>query len=92
MRETISEVVFVQKDLQIRVEVMRRDFNEHHMTHVPILSNQLGTMQMTEELSEHVGLNYPEITDSRYVAQAVDDFRFHWEEEMGSTDNPYRKK
>ena len=25
------------------VEVMRRDFNEHHMTQVPITENQLGT-------------------------------------------------
>ena len=31
-------------------------------------------------------MNYPEIPDSRYVAQPLDDFLFPWEE--GSVDNP----
>ena len=43
-------------------------------------------MQMMEEVAEHVGMNYPEIPDSRYVAQPFDDFLFTWEE--GSVDNP----
>ena len=43
---------------------------------------------MMQEVSEHVGMEYPEITDSGYVAQPVDDFLFPWEEEMGSTENP----
>ena len=37
---------------------MQRDFNEHHMTQVTITENQLGRMQMMEEVSEHVGMNY----------------------------------
>ena len=45
------------------VAVMRRDFNEHHMLQVPITEKQLGTMQMMEEVSDHVGMNYPEIPD-----------------------------
>ena len=57
------------------------------MMQVPITENQLGTMQMMGEVSEHVGMNYPEITDSRYMAQPFDDFLFPWEEE-GSVDNP----
>ena len=61
---------------------MRRDFNEHHITQVPPTENQLGEIQMME----HVGMNYPEIPDSRYVAQPFDDFLFPWEE--GSVDNP----
>ena len=69
------------------VDVMRRDFNENHITQVPITENQLGTMQMMEEVSEHVGMNYPEIPDSRYVAQPVDDFLFPCEE-AGSAKNP----
>ena len=69
------------------VEVMQTDFNEHHMTQFPITENQHGTMQMMEEVSEHVGMNYTEIPDSRYVAQPVDDFFFPWEEE-GSVENP----
>ena len=66
---------------------MRRDFNEHHMMQVPITENQLGTMQMMDEVSDHVGINYPEIPDSRFVAQPVDDFLFPWEE-SGSAVNP----
>ena len=38
--------------------------------------NQLEEMQMIEEVSDHVGMNYPEIPDSRFVAQPVDDFLF----------------
>ena len=77
-------------DIPIQVwhmlEVMQRDFNEHHMTQVPITENQLGAMQMLEEVSDQVGINYPETTDSRYVAQPVDDFLSPWEE--GSVENP----
>ena len=55
-------------------EVIRRDFNEHHMTQVPTTESQLEEMQMMEEVSDQVGVNYPEIPDSRFVAQTVDDF------------------
>ena len=68
------------------VEVLRRDFNEHHLTQVPPTENQLGEMQMMEEVAEHVVMNYPENPDSRYVAQPFDNFLFPWEE--GSVDNP----
>ena len=37
-------------------------------------------------MSEQVGMNYPEIPDSRFVAESVDDFLFPWEEEMGSAE------
>ena len=90
VRETVSGVFLVQMDIPIQVwhmvEVMRRDFSEHHMMQVPITENQLGTMQMMAEVSEHVGMNYPEIPDSRFVAQPVDDFLFPWEE-AGSAEN-----
>ena len=66
---------------------MRRDFNEHHLTQVPMTENQLEQMQMLEEVSDHVGMNYPEIPDSRFVAQPVDDFLFPWED-AGSAENP----
>ena len=73
VRETVSGVFLARMDIPIQVwhmvEAMRRDFNEHHMMQIPITENQLGTMQMMEEVSEHVGMNYPEIPDSRYVAQ-----------------------
>ena len=66
---------------------MRRDFNEHHMMQVPITENQLEEMQMMGEVSDHVGMNYLEIPDSRFAAQPVDDSLFPWEEE-GSVENP----
>ena len=43
-------------------------------------------MQMMEEVSDHVWMNYPEVPDSRFVAQPVDDFLFPWEE-AGSAEN-----
>ena len=66
---------------------MRRDFNEHHMMQVLMTENQLEEMQMMEEVSDHVGMNYPEIPDTRFVAKPVDDFLFPWEE-AGSAENP----
>ena len=80
VRETVSGVFLPRMDIPIQVwhmvEVMRRDFSEHHMMQVPITENQLGTMQMMAEVSEHVGMKYPEILDFRYVAQPFDDFSF----------------
>ena len=58
------------------MDLIRKDFNKHHMTQVPMTENQLEEMQMMEEVSDHVGMNYPEIPDSRFVAQPVDDFLF----------------
>ena len=58
------------------VEVMRRDFNEHHMTQVPMTETQLGEIQMIEEVAVHVGMNYPDTSGPRDVAQPVDDFLF----------------
>ena len=45
---------------------MRRDFNEHHITQVPMTENKLGEMQMMEEVAEHVGMNYADTPDSIY--------------------------
>ena len=90
VRETVCGVFLARKDIPIQVwhmvEVMRRDFNEHHITQVPPTENQLGEMQMLEEVAEHVEMNYPKIPDSSYVAQPIDDFLFLWEE--GSVENP----
>ena len=66
---------------------MQRDFNEHHMTQVPMTEIQLEEMQMMEEVSEHVGMNYLVIPDSIFVAQPVDDFLFPWEK-AESAENP----
>ena len=91
VRVTVSKNFLARMDISIQVwhmvEVMQTDFNEHHMMQVPITENQLGTRQMMEEVNEHVGMNYPEIPDSRFVAQPVDDLRFPCEE-AGSAENP----
>ena len=59
VRETVSGIFFGTNGVPIQVwhmvEVMRRDFNEHHITQVPPTENQLGEMQMMEEKTEHVG-------------------------------------
>ena len=53
VREKVSGVFLVRVDIPIQVlpivEVMRRDFNEHQMTQVPMTENQLGEIQMMEE-------------------------------------------
>ena len=91
VRETVSGFFLTQMGIRIQVwhmvEVMRMDFNEHHMTQVPMTENRLEEMQMMEEVSDHVGMNYPEIPDSRFVAQPVDDFLFPWED-ADSAENP----
>ena len=42
---------------------------------------------MMEKMSEQVGMNYPEIPDTRFVTQPVDEFLIPWEE-AGSAENP----
>ena len=90
VRETVCRVFLARMDIRIQVwqlaKVMRRDFNEHHITQIPMTENQLGEMQTMEEVAEHVGMNYPENLDSKYVAQRFDVFLFPWEE--GSVENP----
>ena len=63
VRETVFGVFLARMHFPIQVwqfvEVMQEDFNEHHMMQVAIAENQLGSLQMMEEVSEHVGVNYP---------------------------------
>ena len=84
VRETVSGVFLLRMGIPIQawhmVQVTQKDFNEHHMMQVPMTENQVGEMQLTEEVAEHVRMSYPEPPDSRYVAQPVDDFLFPCEE------------
>ena len=95
VRETACGVFLARMDIPIQVwhmvEVMRNDFNQHHLTQVPPTENQLGEMQKMEEVAEHVGMNYPEIPDSRYVAQPFDVFLFPWEEGSVETQLPSKR-
>ena len=63
-------------------------FIEHQKMQVLMTKDQLGEMQMKDEVAEHVGMSYPDNPDSRYVAQPVDGFLFLWEE-AGSAKNPF---
>ena len=58
------------------VEVNRMKFIEHQKMQVLMTKDQLGEMQMKDEVAEHVGMSYPDNPDSRYVAQPVDGFLF----------------
>ena len=91
VRDTVLEVFLAQMDIPIQVwrlvKLMRNVFNDRSLMQVPITENQLGTMRMVEEVSEHVEMNYPENLDFRYVAQPVKEFLFPWEE-SGSAENP----
>ena len=90
VRETVSGVFLARMDISIQVWhvllVMRRDFNETHITPVPITENQLREMQMMEVVVEQVEMNYPEKPCSSYFPQPVNDFHFPWEE-TGSAEN-----
>ena len=52
VRETVFGVFLARMDIPIQVwlmvEVMRRDFNENHITQIPMTENQLEEMQMME--------------------------------------------
>ena len=47
-------------------------------------------MQMMQDWTENVGMNYHEVADSRWVAQPEVVFLFPWEE-AGSAENPVLK-
>ena len=59
MRKTVSGIVLAWMDIPFHVwcmqGVMRRDFNEHHLKQVIMTKKQIGEMQMTEEMAQHVG-------------------------------------
>ena len=49
------------------------------MVQVRTTDNQLGSMQMMQELSEHLEMNYPEIPDPIYMDQPVKVFITRWD-------------
>ena len=81
VRETVCGVLLARMEIAIQVchmvKVMRRDFNKHHITWVPMTENHLGERQMMEEVADHVGMKNSETPDSWYVAVPFIDFLFH---------------
>ena len=49
--------------------------------------NQFATMRTMSQIAEQIGMDYPEVPNSRYAAQTVNNFIFAWEEER-SVKNP----
>ena len=91
VRKTVCGFFLARIDIPIQVwymvEGMRRDLNEHDSFNASTHDREpFGEIQMMKEIAEHVRMNYPDTSDSRYVAQPVDDFLFPWEE--GSLENP----
>ena len=75
VRDSVSGIFLAQMDVPIQVwhmiEIMRNNFNEQHMYQAPITENQLGTMRMMSQIAEQVGMDYPEVPDSRDVAKPL---------------------
>ena len=90
--ESSFGIILAQTDVPTQVwhmiEIMRSDFCEHHQMQVFISPNQFGTMGMMSQIAEQVGTDYPEILESKYAAQPLNDFLFFWEEEE-SVDEGY---
>ena len=77
--ELVSGIFLAQKNVSIQmchiIEIMRRDFSEHHQMQVPITESPLETMTKMSQIAEQISLEYPEILDN-YVAELVSDFLF----------------
>ena len=77
--KSIAGIFLAQKNVSIQVchiiEIMRRDFSEHHQMQVPITESPLETMTKMSQIAEQVCLDYPEIPD-KYVTELVIDFLF----------------
>ena len=75
MRETVSAKILARVDIPIQVchvlEVMRRDFNQHHRIQLPIAENQLGTTKNMEEAVWARGIVLPRNSWLHIVAQPL---------------------
>ena len=93
VRETVSGVFLTRMDIPIQawhmVEVMRRDFNDNHMSQV-LMTEPTWRNAIDGEVFDQMVNMYSEIPDSRFVAQPVDDFLFPCEEAV-SAENPITK-
>ena len=80
VRETLWRVYGHLSHVWQKVEVMRMDFNEHQIMHVPMTEKELVSKQMKDEVAEHLVLDYPDTPDSRYVAQSIKESFYPLEE------------
>ena len=66
---------------------MQTDFNYHHFMKKPLTDKNFWSGHLMEEVDEHVRKIYPEIPNSGYVAQSVNNFPCPCEKEMESAEN-----
>ena len=67
---------------------MNSDFNDHHLMQKTFTDKYFWSNQLKKEVDEHVRKIYPEIPYSGDdVAQAVNNFLYHWWKEMESAEN-----
>ena len=77
--ESVAGIFLAQKNVSIQVchiiEILRRDFSEHHQMQVPLTESPLETMTKMSQIGDQICLEYPEIPD-KYMAELVIDFLF----------------
>ena len=66
---------------------MKSDFSYHHFMQKPFTYKYFWSSHLMEEVDEHVRKIYPEIPNSGYVAQSVNNFLYPCEKEMESAEN-----
>ena len=88
-RETVSGVFLARMDVPNLAHGRSDAKGFHRASNDPSTHDKEPTWRnaLMEDVTEHVVMNFPEIPDSRFVAQPVDDFLFPWKE-AGSAENP----
>ena len=66
----------------------RQDFLDSHLSRVPITPNQLGTMEMTDEVLSSVGAQ--DLDTSSYQVSDLEDIEFNWENSQLEMDAVFR--
>ena len=66
----------------------RQDFLDNHLPRVPITQNQMGTMEMREEVLSSVGAQ--DLDTSSYQVSDLEDIEFNWENSQSDMDAVFR--
>ena len=66
----------------------RQDFLDNHLSRVPIIHNQEGTMEMRDEVFFSVGAQ--DLDTSRFQVSDLEDIEFNWENSQLEMDAVFR--
>ena len=66
----------------------RQDFLNNHLARVPITPNQVGTIEMREEVLSSVGAQ--DLDTSSYQVSDLEDIEFNWEDSQLDMDAVFR--